>query len=314
MFHLDGRRIWVAGHTGMVGSALVRRLQATGAVVVTADRSVVDLTRQRQVDQFVGDTHLDGIVIAAAKVGGILANSTEPVDFLHDNLLIQTNILAAANAADVQRVLVLGSSCIYPREAAQPIAESALLTGALEPTNQWYALAKIAGIRLAQAYRGQYGRDYVAAMPCNLYGPGDNFDLSSSHVLPALLRKAHEAKRRGDDTLTIWGSGRPRREFLHVDDCADALVGVLERYSDAEPINVGSGSDISIGKLADMVCSVVGFYGDIVCDPSKPDGMPQKLMSNNKISALGWAPRIGLREGIEATYRWYLHQRAAVPA
>lgn len=315
MFEIEGKRIWVAGHRGMVGSAVARRLQSAGAVVVTAHRSEVDLTRQAAVEQFVGASQLDAIVIAAAKVGGILANSTQPVDFLQDNLLMQTNILKAAHACDVQRALVLGSSCIYPRDAAQPIDESALLTGALEPTNHWYALAKIAGIGLAQAYRQQHGRDYIAAMPCNLYGPGDNFDLTSSHVLPALLRKAHDAKRRGDDCLTIWGSGRPRREFLHVDDCADALVLLLERYSGSAPINIGSGSDITILDLAAMVCSVVGFYGDILCDPSKPDGTLRKLMSSRKINALGWQPRIGLREGIEATYRWFqLMQREEVLA
>jgi GDP-L-fucose synthase len=245
-------------------------------------------------------------VLAAAKVGGILANDTYPVDFLYENLMIEANIIQAAHAADVGRLLFLGSSCIYPKLAPQPITEDALLTGPLEPTNEWYAIAKIAGIKLAQAYRRQYGRDYISAMPTNLYGRGDNFDLKSSHVMPALIRKAHEAKLRGDSALTVWGTGSPRREFLHADDCADALVFLLKSYSGDEHVNVGSGTDLTILELTRLVCRVVGFDGDIVHDLTKPDGTPRKLMSADKLRAMGWTPSIGLEAGIRQTYDWYL--------
>lgn len=310
MFPLAGKRIWVAGHRGMVGSAVARRLAREDCTVITASRSELDLFRQDNVTAFVRDMAPDAIVLAAAKVGGILANDTYPADFLFENLVIETNVFGAAHAAGVNRLLFLGSSCIYPKLAAQPIGEDALLTGPLEPTNEWYAVAKIAGIKLAQAFRKQYGRDYISAMPTNLYGPGDNFDLNSSHVLPALIHKAHEAKQRGDDAITIWGSGAPKREFLHADDCADALVFLLQHYSGAEHVNVGSGEDLSILELTQMVCRVVGFDGAIEHDRSKPDGTPRKLMSADKLQKLGWAPKIGLEAGITATYRWFLEHEA----
>jgi GDP-L-fucose synthase len=303
---LSGQRIWVAGHTGMVGSAIVRALAARGIEALTAPRAQLDLTRQADVECFVADQKPDAIVMAAARVGGILANDSYPADFLGQNLAIQDNVYAAAHKADVDRLVFLGSSCIYPKLAPQPIHEDSLLTGPLEPTNEWYAIAKIAGVKLADAYRRQHGRDYISVMPTNLYGPGDNFDLTTSHVLPALIRKAHEAKLRGDAAITIWGSGTPRREFLHVDDCADAIVFLLERYHEPGPINVGSGSDLTISELAEIVCEVVGFKGTIDTDSSKPDGTPRKLMSSDRLRAMGWTPKIRLREGIASTYEWFL--------
>lgn len=305
-FDLVGKRVYVAGHRGMVGSAVVRRLASEGCEVITAGRDVVDLTRQTEVEAFLQAERPDAVVMAAAKVGGILANDRFPADFLYDNLIIETNLVEAAHRADVGRFLFLGSSCIYPRLAPQPITEDSLLTGPLEATNEWYAIAKIAGIKLAQAYRRQHGRDYISAMPTNLYGPGDNFDLMSSHVMPALIRKAHEAKISGAPTITVWGTGTPRREFLHADDCADALVFLLKTYSDDEHINVGSGEDVTILELTRLVCDVVGFKGEIVHDLSKPDGTPRKLMSADKLRAMGWSPRIGLRAGLEQTYAWFL--------
>ena len=310
-YELEGKRVWVAGHRGMVGAAIVRRLAAERCEVLTAGRDVLDLERQDQVERWVGEQRPDAIVMAAAKVGGIFANDTYPADFLYKNLIIESNVIEAARQAGVEKLLFLGSSCIYPKHAPQPITEDALLTGPLEPTNEWYAVAKIAGIKLAQAYRRQYGLDFISAMPTNLYGPEDNFDLTSSHVLPALIRKAHEAKVSGAETLTIWGSGAPMREFLHVDDCADALVFLLKAYSGEEHVNVGSGEDLTILELAQTICQVVGFTGEIVCDTSKPDGTPRKLMSAAKLRAMGWAPRIGLREGIERTYAWFLESSAA---
>ena len=310
-YELEGKRVWVAGHRGMVGAAIVRRLAVEQCQVLTAGRDVVDLERQDQVERWVGEQRPDAIVMAAAKVGGIFANDTYPADFLYKNLIIESNVIEAARQAGVEKLLFLGSSCIYPKHAPQPITEDALLTGPLEPTNEWYAVAKIAGIKLAQAYRRQYGLDFISAMPTNLYGPEDNFDLTSSHVLPALVRKAHEAKVSGAETLTIWGSGAPMREFLHVDDCADALVFLLKAYSGEQHVNVGSGEDLTILELAQTICQVVGFEGEIVCDTSKPDGTPRKLMSAAKLRAMGWAPRIGLREGIERTYAWFLESPAA---
>jgi GDP-L-fucose synthase len=306
MVELSGKRVWVAGHKGMVGGAIVRRLAREGCDILTADRATLDLMDQAAVRQWVGDRRPDVIFMAAAKVGGILANNDYPADFLYQNLVIETNIIDAAHRADVNDMLFLGSSCIYPKFAEQPIREDSLLTGPLEPTNEWYAIAKIAGIKLAQAYRRQYGRNYISAMPTNLYGPGDNFDLQSSHVLPALMRKAHEAKLAQASSITIWGTGTPRREFLHVDDCADACVHLVKVYSGDDHVNVGSGEDLTIYELTQMVCDVTGFTGDIVCDASKPDGTPRKLMAADKIRALGWVPRIALRDGIIATYRWFL--------
>ena len=305
-YDLNGKRVWVAGHRGMVGSAVVRRLASEGCDVVTAGRDVVDLMRQAEVEAFLADAKPDAIVMAAAKVGGILANDTRPAEFLYDNLMIEANIVAAAHANDVEKFLFLGSSCIYPKFADQPITEDSLLTGSLEPTNEWYAIAKIAGIKLAQAYRKQYGRDYISAMPTNLYGPGDNFDLTSSHVMPAIIRKAHEAKVNGASSITVWGTGTPRREFLHADDCADALVFLLKTYSGHEHVNVGSGDDVTILELTQIVCDVVGFTGEIAHDLSKPDGTPRKLMSADKLRGMGWKPRIALKAGITETYRWFL--------
>lgn len=302
LFPLAGKRVWVAGHRGMVGSAIVRRLATEGCEVLTAGRDVADLRRQADVEAWMAEARPDAIFLAAAKVGGILANDQFPADFLYENLMIEANIIDAAHRNDVAKLLFLGSSCIYPKLAPQPIVESALLTGPLEPTNEWYAVAKIAGIKLAQAYRRQHGRDFISAMPTNLYGPGDNFDLNSSHVLPALIRKAHEAKQAGADTITIWGTGSPRREFLHADDCADALVHLMKTYSDFEHVNVGSGEDITILDLAQMVCRVVGFEGEIVRDTSKPDGTPRKLMSGDRLRSMGWAPKIELEEGIARVY------------
>ena len=304
IFPLEGKRVWVAGHKGMVGSAIVRRLAQENCEVLTVDRTEVDLKDQAQTRAWILDQKPDAIFLAAAKVGGILANDSYPADFLYDNLMIEANIIEAAYRAKVSKLLFLGSSCIYPKMAPQPITEDALLTGPLEPTNEWYAIAKIAGIKLCQAYRKQHGCDFISAMPTNLYGPGDNFDLTSSHVLPALIRKAHEARSRGDKVLTLWGTGTPRREFLHVDDCVEALVFLMQKYSGADHINVGSGEDITIAELACLVMEVVGFEGEIVFDTSKPDGTPRKLMASDKLRTMGWAQKIELKEGISMTYEW----------
>ena len=310
MYDLNGKRVWVAGHRGMVGSALVKALQAEGCEVLTADRASLDLMNQQAVRDWVKRERPQAMFLAAAKVGGILANASYPADFLYDNLMIEANIIEACFRNDIEKLCFLGSSCIYPKFATQPITEDQLLTGPLEPTNEWYAIAKIAGIKLAQAYRAQHGADYISAMPTNLYGPGDNFNLQTSHVMPALIRKAHEAKITGAATLEIWGSGTPRREFLHVDDCAAACVYLMRHYSGDEHVNVGSGSDVTILELAEMVCSVVGFEGEIVRDTSKPDGTPRKLMSADKLRGLGWEPTIVLRDGIASTYAWFLANAA----
>lgn len=307
VFPLEGKRVWVAGHRGMVGSAIVRRLASEGCEVLTAGRDVLDLERQNAVEAWIAKEKPDAIFMAAAKVGGILANDTYPADFLYNNLVIETNIVDAAWRNGVGKVLFLGSSCIYPKFAPQPIMEDALLTGPLEPTNEWYAIAKIAGIKLAQAYRKQHGCDFISAMPTNLYGIGDNFDLNSSHVMPALIRKAHEAKLAGADSITIWGTGTPRREFLNADDCADACVFLMKSYSDFEHVNVGSGEDVTILELAQLVCEVVGFKGQIITDTSKPDGTPRKLMSADKLRGMGWSPRIPLSVGIHDTYQSFVH-------
>jgi GDP-L-fucose synthase len=304
-YELAGKRIWVAGHGGMVGSAIVRRLASEDCEVLTAARSEVDLRNQADVRAWMERARPQAIFLAAAKVGGILANATYPADFLFDNLLIAANVMEAAHRIGVEKLLFLGSSCIYPKFAEQPIGEEALLTGPLEPTNEWYAVAKIAGLKLAQAYRAQHGDDFISAMPTNLYGPGDNFDLKSSHVMPALIRKAHEAKKRGDAAIVLWGTGTPRREFLHVDDCADACVHLMKVYSGDGHINVGSGTDLTIAELSRLICQIVGFEGRIEHDLTKPDGTPRKLMSAEKLRALGWTPKVGLREGIAATYAWF---------
>lgn len=304
-YRLEAKRIFVAGHRGMVGSAVVRRLEQENCEILTTRRDVLDLRRQDAVHRWMTETRPDAVVLAAAKVGGILANDRYPADFLLENLLIETNVIDAAFRCGVERLLFLGSSCIYPKLAPQPIPEDALLTSALEPTNEWYAIAKIAGLKLCQAYRRQYGADYVSAMPCNLYGPGDNFDLEKSHVVPALMRRTHAAKIEGEPSLTIWGSGKPRREFLHVDDAADAIVHMLKTYSADSHLNVGSGEDISILDLAMLVADVVGFTGEIRADPAKPDGTPRKLMDVGKLFATGWRPKHTLRAGLEQTYAWF---------
>ena len=304
-FPLAGKRVWVAGQTGMVGSAIVRRLQAENCEVLDGGRDSLDLLDQEQTRAWVARNEPDAIFFAAARVGGILVNDTYPADFLYDNLVIETNIIDAAWRGGVTKLLFLGSSCIYPKFAPQPMPEEALLTGPLEPTNQWYAIAKIAGIKLCQAYRAQHGCNYISAMPTNLYGPGDNFNLSSSHVIPALMRKAHDAKNSGGDKMVIWGTGKPRREFLHVDDCADALVFLMKTYSGDMHVNVGCGEDISIENLAQLVASIVGFEGRITHDTSKPEGTPRKLMASDKLRGMGWSPRISLRDGLKATYSWF---------
>jgi len=306
IYNLQGKRVWVAGHRGMVGSAIVRRLEQEGCEILTVGRDTVDLANQAQTSEWIMENRPQAVFLAAAKVGGILANDTRPAEFLYENLMIESNIIDASYRAGVEKLLFLGSSCIYPKFAEQPIKEEALLTGSLEPTNEWYAIAKIAGIKLTQAYRKQYGCDFISAMPTNLYGPGDNFDLNSSHVLPALLRKAHEAKMRGEKEITIWGTGTPRREFLHADDCADALVFLLKNYSDYSHVNVGSGEDISILELAELIFKIVGFEGGIKNDLSKPDGAPRKLMSAEKLNALGWKTSSTLSQGIDSFYYEFL--------
>ena len=312
-YSLADKRIYVAGHKGMVGSALVRRLQDEGCEILTADRSV-DLREQVAVRDWFAANRPDAVIVAAAKVGGILANDTYPAEFLYDNLMIEANLIEASRQAGVEKLLFLGSSCIYPKMAPQPITEDALLTGPLEPTNEWYAIAKIAGIKLCQAYRRQYGCDYISAMPTNLYGPGDNYDLKGSHVLPALIRKAHEAKEAGAESIEIWGTGTPRREFLHVDDLADGCIFLLKTYSGDEHVNLGSGEDLPIIELAELVCDVVGFRGGITKDTTKPDGTPRKLMSGAKLAAMGWSPKIGLREGVEHAYAEFLAGHVKQPA
>lgn len=303
---IDGKRVWVAGHKGMVGSAITRRLMSENCELITVDRAQCDLTDPAKVREWMSDQRPDVVVLAAAKVGGILANDTYPVDFLLQNLSIQNNVISTAFETGVQKLLFLGSSCIYPRMAPQPISEHSLLTGPLEPTNEWYAIAKIAGIKLCQAYRKQYGVRFVSAMPTNLYGPHDNFDLASSHVIPALIAKAHHAKCGGEDGMEIWGTGNPLREFLHVDDCADAAVFILKSYEDYEHINIGCGTDLSIRVVARMVMDVVGLNGELRHDPTKPDGTPRKLMSAEKLRTLGWRPKTPLLEGLRQTYDWYV--------
>jgi GDP-L-fucose synthase len=303
-----GSRIFVAGHRGLVGSAVARRLADDGHEVLTRGRDLLDLRDAARTGTYLKEIRPDVVVLAAAKVGGIMANSTYPVQFLEDNLRIQLSVIAGAHAAGTERLLFLGSSCIYPRLAPQPIREDSLLTGELEPTNQAYALAKIAGIVQTQSYRRQYGTSYISAMPTNLYGPGDNFDLETSHVLPALIRRFHEARRDGTPEVTLWGSGAPRREFLHVDDLAAACVTLLEAYDGDEPVNIGCGEDLTIRELAGIVREVTGYPGSIGWDTSKPDGTPRKLLDVTRLSSLGFTPRIPLRDGIARTYAWWLGQ------
>jgi len=308
-FSLAGKRVWVAGHRGMVGSATVRRLARENCEILVANRAELELRDQSNVLAWMERTKPDVVIVAAATVGGIYANSTRPADFLYDNLAIETNIIHAAYKLETPKLLFLGSACIYPREAPQPMSEDALLTGPLEPTNEWYAIAKIAGIKLCQAYRQQHGCDFISAQPNNLYGPGDNFDLEGSHVIPALMIKAHEAKLSGAASFELWGSGKPLREFLHVDDLADALVHLLKHYSGPVPLNIGTGEEVSIAELAHAIADAVGFKGTLTFDTSKPDGSPRKLLDDRRMKALGWTSSVGLKDGLASTYRWFLdHQ------
>ncbi len=313
-FDLTGRRIWVAGHRGMVGGALVRRLAREDCTLVTADRATLDLRRQADVEAWIAEARPDVVIVAAATVGGIAANDSYPADFMYDNLAIETNVIHAAHQTGVAKLLLLGSSCVYPRLAAQPITEDALLSGPLEATNEWYAVAKIAGIKLCQAYRRQHGDDFISAMPTNVYGPGDNFDLETSHVVAALIAKAHTAKLRGAEALEVWGTGTPRREFIYVDDLADALVHVLANYSDAAPINIGCGEDVSIADFARLVCQVVGFEGALRFDDTKPDGTPRKLLDVARLDALGWRAPTPLRDGLARSYVWFRENAAGAAA
>jgi GDP-L-fucose synthase len=305
-YDLSGKRVWVAGHRGLVGSALVRRLSREDVELLTVGRDELDLRRQADVEAWMAEERPQAVFMAAARVGGIHANDRYPADFLYENLMIEANIVHAAWLTGVEKLVLLGSTCVYPKLAPQPIPEEALLSGPLEPTNQWYAVAKIAGIKLVQAYRRQHGCDFIAVQPTNLYGPGDNFDLETSHALPALIRKVHEARQAGAPDLPVWGSGTPLREFLHVDDLADALVFLVRNYGGEMPVNVGSGKEISIRDLARTVCAVIGFRGRLVFDATKPDGTPRKLADISRLTAMGWHPRIGLEEGIASTYDWYL--------
>ncbi len=306
-------RIFVAGHRGLVGSALTRRLTQDGYTnLIVAGRETLDLLDPEAVSRFMRAERPQFVFMAAARVGGILANNTYPVEFLRDNLAVQLNLIESSYRNDVTKLMFLGSSCIYPKFAQQPMKEEYLLTGELEPTNEAYAIAKIAGIKLCQSYNRQYGTNYISVMPTNLYGPGDNFDLTSSHVLPALIRKFHDATLSGQEAVTVWGTGTPRREFLHVDDLADACVHIMQTHDGSEIVNIGYGSDISIGEVAAMVREVVQYPGNVVFDTSKPDGTPRKLLDTSRLRALGWAPRIDLHQGIERTYEWYVSTLNAV--
>ena len=305
-FDLEGKRVWVAGHRGMVGSALVRRLRSERCEILTVGRDDVDLTRQSNTEDWMRNAKPQVVLLAAARVGGIHANNTYPADFLYDNLVIEANIVRAAWQTGVEKLLFLGSSCIYPREAPQPMTESALLTGPLEPTNEWYAIAKIAGIKLCQAFRRQYGCDFISAMPTNLYGPGDNFHPENSHVPAALLRRTHDAKRDRAPSITVWGTGRPRREFLYVDDMADACIFLLEHYSGEAHVNVGTGVDISIGDFAELVKRTVGYDGQLAFDSSRPDGTPRKVMDVSTLKKVGWKASMSLEEGLKRYYEWFL--------
>ena len=305
LYSLDGKRIWVAGHDGMVGSALVRRLAAESLEVVTVGRAELDLRRQTEVEAWLEEARPDAVFLAAATVGGILANDTRPAEFLYDNIAIETNVIEAAWRSGVEKLMLLGSACIYPRLAPQPIAEDAILTGPLEPTNEWYAIAKIAGIKFCQAYRRQYGADFISAMPNNVYGPGDRFDAEMGHVIPALMLKIHRVAVDGGGPVQVWGSGTPRREFLYVDDLADALVFLMRRHSGAEHVNIGTGTDITIAELARMIAGVVGYDGELAFDRSKPDGLPRKLLNCSRLLGMGWHATTELEDGLAATYAWY---------
>jgi GDP-L-fucose synthase len=310
VFDLRGKRVFVAGHRGMAGSAIARRLASEDCEILAAPRDTVDLRNQDQTEAFFRESKPDAVFLAAARVGGIHANNTFPADFIADNLAIELNVMRAALASGIRKLLFLGSSCIYPRNAVQPMTEDALLTGALEPTNEWYAIAKIAGIKLAQAYRRQHGADFISVMPTNLYGPGDNYHPENSHVPAALIRRFHEAKLAGRPHVEVWGTGTPRREFLSVDDLADACVFVMKHYSDKGFLNIGTGEDISIGEFAKLVSETIGYPGEIRFDTSRPDGTPRKLLDVSKINALGWKAKIPLREGLKAAYADFLSGHA----
>jgi GDP-L-fucose synthase len=309
-YTLKGKRVWVAGHRGMAGSAIVRRLASEDCEILTVGRERVDLRRQGEVEAWTAQARPQAVFVAAGTVGGILANDTRPAEFLYDNLALEANVIHAAWRIGVEKLLFLGSSCIYPRLAPQPMTEEALLTGPLEPTNEWYAIAKIAGIKLCQAYRRQYGCDFIAAMPSNLYGQGDNYDPQSSHVAAAMQVKVHRAKQTGANEIQIWGSGTPRREFLYVDDLADAVVFLMKGYSGESHVNVGSGADMTIRELAEMVARVAGWEGEFVYDPSKPDGMPRKLLDVSRLAALGWSARTSAEDGFRKAYAWYVANAA----
>jgi GDP-L-fucose synthase len=306
IFDLAGKRVYVAGHTGMVGSAIVRRLAGVPCEIITADRATVDLERQAQVEAFLAARRPDVVIVAAARVGGIHANSTYPAEFISDNLAIARNTIHGSYQAGVRKLLFLGSSCIYPQLARQPMREEELLTGPLEPTNQWYAVAKIAGIKLCQAYRRQYGADFISVMPTNLYGSGDNYHPENSHVVAALIRRFHQAKKERSPSVTVWGTGKPLREFLFVDDLADACVFVLEHYSDEQHVNVGSGEEVAVAQFAELVAEVVDYRGKLVFDPSRPDGVPRKLLDSSKLASMGWRARTPLRAGLERAYASFL--------
>jgi GDP-L-fucose synthase len=313
-FPLRGRRVFVAGHKGMVGSAIVRRLRQSDCEILTADRRQLDLTRQKEVEEWMAAHKPDAVFVAAAEVGGIHANNSRPADFLYDNLAIELATIEASRKAGVKKLQFLGSSCIYPRLAPQPMKEEALLTGPLEPTNQWYAIAKIAGLKMCQAYRRQHRCDFISVMPTNLYGPGDNFDPAESHVPAAMILKTHNAKMGGASTIEIWGTGTPKREFLYVDDLADACVFLMERYSDEETVNIGTGSDITIKELGEVVAKVVGFRGGFTFNTSKPDGAPRKLLDVSRLTALGWTARTSVEDGFRQTYDWFLKNIASKAA
>jgi len=314
LFPLAGKRVWIAGHTGMVGSALVRRLSGSGAEILTVSRATCDLRDQAAVQAWVRQARPDAVFLAAARVGGIEANRTRPAEFLYDNLAIAANVIHAAADCRTGKLMFLGSSCFYPRAAEQPIRESTLLEGPFEPTNEWYAIAKVAGVKLCQAFRRQYGRDFIAIVPTNLYGPNDNFDLASSHVVPAVIRRVHEAKVAGCPSVELWGTGRPRREFLYVDDAADALIFLMENYSDEKIINVAGGEDVSIADLAQTVAQTVGYTGGFSFDTSRPDGMSRKALDDSAIRAIGWRPKISLTEGLKQTYSWFLESEICAGA
>lgn len=305
-YDLANKRVWIAGHNGMVGSAILRRLGDEGCDILTVNRTQIDLRSQSDVAGWMKDNRPDAVFLAAATVGGIYANDTRPGEFLYDNLAIETNIIEAARQNQVEKLMFLGSACIYPRLASQPMSEDALLSGPLEPTNEWYAIAKIAGIKLCDAYRQQYGCDFISAMPNNLYGPGDNYDLQNSHVVPALIRKIHEAKTTGSNSVVIWGSGKPLREFLYVDDCADALVFLMKNYSETGHVNIGSGAEVSIAELAKLIGGVIEFTGTFEFDKNRPDGTPRKLLDVSQINTLGWKAETSLEDGISRAYEAYL--------